>query len=241
MENAIQEIAQGNLFLLLGFTLAGYIIIRLLRKYLPLLMRKERAKRITRVSLPVLEIIFWIWVFYEAIPAFYQRNTLLGILIFAVALSMIAWFAWYRLRDFIAGFMFQTGMELKEGEIIEIEGTVGKVTRFRGRHLELTTIQGETVLLPYTSIAGKKVVKQHSTEQTQSFRFTLSANGSTEPHQQSAAIKQFILRQPWSSLSKDPQVHYTHTDEEKNIYEITVFTPDNSHAEKIREELEGRF
>ena len=241
MENAIHEIAQGNLFWLLIFTFAGYILLRILHKYLPLAMRKERAKKITRVSLPVAEMFFWVWVMYEAIPALYNRNQLLGILVFVAALAMIIWFAWYRLRDFIAGVIFQTGSEIMEGETVEIHETIGKVKRFRSRHLELNTSQGETILLPYSSIIGRKIIKRPSTEKTRSFTFTITVQQDTDPHAQTVLMKQFILRQPWSSINKDPQVQFLRVEDGKNQYKVTVFTPDNSHAEKIREGLEERF
>ena len=241
MENAIHEIAQGNLFWLLIFTIAGYIILRLLHKYLPLAMRKERAKKITRVSLPVAEMFFWVWVMYEAIPALYNRNQLLGILVFVAALAMIIWFAWYRLRDFIAGVIIQTGSEIKEGETVEIRETTGKVKRFRSRHLELSTSQDETVLLPYSTIISHKIIKRPSTEKTKSFTFNIEVQQDADPHAQTGLMKQFILRQPWSSLNKDPQVQFLRSEGGKNHYSITVFTPDNTHAEKIREGLVERY
>ncbi len=241
MEITIHEITQGNLFWLLIFTLTGYVILRIIKKYLPLMMKKELSKRIIGIGIPILEVLFWLWVFYESIPVFYNHHKLLGILVFTIALSAIIWYTWYRLRDYVAAFIFRTGNEISIGESIEYENVSGKVISFKSRYIELKNASGDIELIPYTAISGKRIIRHQNTEQSQSFKFAISINGETPPKTQAADIKQFILRQPWSSLSKDPVIRYLGNDDEGNHYEITVFTPDNSYAEKIKRELQKRF
>ncbi|MCK9167281.1 MAG: hypothetical protein M0O94_01835, partial [Bacteroidales bacterium] len=74
-----------------------------------------------------------------------------------------------------------------------------------------------------------------------SFRFTITTRNTVHPAMQIAGLKQFILRQPWSSVNKDPQINFIDTTNQGHLYEITVYTPGNSYATKIKEEVQKTF
>ncbi|PID93335.1 MAG: hypothetical protein CSA95_08100 [Bacteroidetes bacterium] len=241
MEYSLHQLTHGNVLLFLGIVLAGFVLLRILKRYLPLVARKERIRRAITILLPIVETLFWIWVFYEAIPSLSSRHPLLGILVFTIALAVIIWFAWYQLRDYIAGIIFHSSVNLSEGDYVEINNTTGKVNKLKNRYMELTTSQGEVVLLPYASITDKKLIKKQITKQTRSYHFTLLVKGSEPSHAQTKAITHFIQCQPWSSLRTNPQVQFLHRENDGNLYEITLFTPSNSQGEKIKAELEKKF
>ena len=241
MENAIHKITKGNIYWILLFAVAGFILLYIIKQYLPLVLRKERSKKVFRYIIPVLEAVFWIFIFYEAIPAFYHKHYLLGILIFTIALGAMVWFFWFRLRDYTAGLICRLSKNLHLNDRINIDGTTGKITGFKAAYLELESESGDTILMPYGLVTGRKVIKQQISDRRQNYIFEIIIPAKEDPRLQIRSIRRFIISQPWSSLSKDPQIRFIKTEKENNRYEITVYTPDSSYAEKIRIQLEEKF
>lgn len=241
METAIQEISQGNIFGIIILSALGYGILLLVRKYIPLMLKRDRSRKILKVIYPIVELAFWAWVFYAIIPVLYKKHFLLGFCAFAVALSVIVWFAWYRLRDYIAGILFRSSKDIHEQEVISVLGSEGKIIKFGSYNLSLETENGEIVLLPYSSFTGKKIIKQHPSEQVKSFKFILSFDSEKDPVKLVSEIKNTILTQPWSSLKKDPQIVMINSDSKEVKFEITVFTPDMVYAQRIKAHLESEY
>ena len=242
METAIQEISQGNIFGIIILSALGYGVLLLIRKYIPLVLKRDRSRKILRIIYPIVELAFWIWVFYAAIPALYEKHFLLGLSAFAVALAVIVWYAWYRLRDYIAGIILRSSQDIREQEIIIIAGSEGKIIKFGSYNLMLETDNGEIVLLPYSCFAGKKIIKKHPSEQVKSFKFILTIQSGKDPVKLISEIKNTVLTQPWSSLKKDPQILMLNSDNDQaNKFEITVFTPNMVYAQRIKAYLEAKY
>ena len=241
METAIQEISQGSIFGIIILSTLGYGILLLVRNYIPLLLKRDRSRKTFRVIYPIVELAFWVWVFYAIIPALYEKHFLLGFSAFAVALSVIIWYTWYRLRDYMAGIIFRSSKDIREQESISVSGSEGRIIKVGSYNLSLETENGEIVLLPYSSFAGKKIIKQHSSEQVKSFKFVLTVDSEKDPIKLVSEIKNTILTQPWSSLKKDPQIVMINSDDKEVKFEITVFTPDMVYAQRIKAYLESKY
>ncbi|HPE86564.1 MAG: hypothetical protein PHU97_09450 [Bacteroidales bacterium] len=241
MENAIQEISQGNIYWIILLALIGYLLLSGIKKFIPFLLKNAKNRKTFRYLMPLVELAFWMVITIKAIPAFYACHYLLGIAIFALSLSAGLWFSWYQLREYAAGAVIRFNPNIKLHETIEIDGIQGQIKAFYSDSLLLENEKGESIILPYTTIAGKRITKQHFSNQVKSFRFTITTRNTVHPAMQIAGLKQFILRQPWSSVNKDPQINFIDTTNQGHLYEITVYTPGNSYATKIKEEVQKTF
>jgi small-conductance mechanosensitive channel len=156
---------------------AGLILLffRIVSRFLPLLHLTRKTEIFIRRWLPFTELMAWLALAVAAANWYSSESMILTGLFILAGLVIIAWIAWYYLRDLIAGVTIHKEAFMRVGEIVSIGDAKGKVKRMGAQGLELETGREEVIFIPYHLIASHSVYKTRldSDRRIHSFQITL--------------------------------------------------------------------
>lgn len=213
--------------------LVGGVLIVLLIALRVLLQQHQTLDKLPNRFRPLLSWLegilgaaFLFWAIRQGLGNESWARLLVGSLLFLVVLI----FAWYFLRDFIAGLLLKTEGTLRLHERCRIGEQEGEIVRLGRRALRLQTAQGALVQIPYSQVAGRAFSRQP--QQTTSFQLALESELSVA--QTLSQVRQLVMFAPyWSYTNVPPIVRLLpQQGENENRLELEIILPGLSEQEQ---------
>ncbi|MFW5706656.1 MAG: mechanosensitive ion channel domain-containing protein [Bacteroidota bacterium] len=229
------------------FIITAAIIFSFFRlfKYLIQFMRlSSRQGELVARFLPVTELAVWVIFFIWSIQYLFNRGyliTLVPVILFTV---IILYIAWYILKDVVAGVIFKTTTSLRTDDHISVVGISGKVTRAGQSSLELEDYSGRIVSIPYSRLVGQILLKHYPSQSLLSHNFLFSISRKDLQEDIFNIIKNLhttILALPWASQKKEPKITIQQETSDSILFNITIFSLDESYFLKTEKYLEKEF
>ncbi|MBE0648807.1 MAG: mechanosensitive ion channel [Bacteroidales bacterium] len=224
-----------------GWGMVSFIVIRLLRHLLAVLLFKEKPRNYFMKIFPLAELIFWMIYLSWYVFLFYEADEIFVFVVLAVLLMLLFWISRFWVKDIIAGVIFRSSTRLKTGDYLHFNEIKGTIKNFGNMSLELETQDNQTVFIPYAKVVDAVNIKSERTGQSKGHTFTLDCPIIDELNAVVQQIKSIILSTPWVSVNRMPVINLLAQTEEIYSFEITVFPIDKSFAGKIehlvREEI----
>ena len=181
-------------------------------------MRQARRTALRRIG-PVVAGLTGVAYALVAVRFVFRGTTLLASLAGIVVLALVLGLSWFALRDLVAGMFWKAGRTCQLGDIVQVEGVTGRVTRLGFRVLGIETEQGDRVFVPYSKLQSQALVvsREQYGENRHVFEVTI-------PSERSAGeVERTVLRAAMlchgTSLARRPRVRQVARDR----LEVTVF------------------
>lgn len=123
----------------------------------------------------------------------------------ALALILLA-LVWFALRDFVAGVFIRAGELCEIGDHVEFGERAGVVRELRGRVLVLADERGAELLVPYSQMSTRALVRTRQRAGAHPHSFELELPAGLEHLDAIARIKQLAMSSHWASLVREPEL-----------------------------------
>ncbi|MCF8217736.1 MAG: mechanosensitive ion channel [Bacteroidales bacterium] len=227
------------LFLLIAIILFG--LFRILNFTVPLLPLKTEQKKRFKKALPVVEFVAWFIFLIWGINYFIKYNSYFALALGILVLLIFIWFAWYALRDIIAGIIMKANRGLNLNDMVDIADYHGKIKRFGIRNLVLETENGKSIFLPYTMIIKQELIRSHPAEKILSHTFTLTTPKDKTIEQSMREIHKSLLSLPWTSRIKKPLIRAEQETEASYVFQITAYSIEKGYFVMIEKAIREAF
>lgn len=226
-------------FLLIAVLIA--VAFRVINFFVPVLPVKTEYKTRIRKAMPLIEFICWFVFFIWGINYFVKYNMYFAIGLGAIVLLSMIWFAWYALRDLIAGIIIKSNRDLQVNETVDVGNYHGKIVRFGFRNLVMETESGKNIYIPYTMLIKREIVRSHPADKIQSHSFRLVTNKEKTAEQTILDIRAALLSLPWTSMIKNPVIRLEEEENGRYAFQITTYSIEKSYFVMIEKEIRERF
>ncbi len=218
---------------LIGWGMAIFLVIRLLRFLFPLVFYKERPRKYIIRFFPVVELIIWLIFLSWFIFLFSEADEIYVYVVLAILLMLLFWISRYWVKDLIAGVVFRSSTRLKIGDLLHVEGLKGAIRKFGNYSVELETQDSQIIYIPYSKLVDAVNIKSEPTGQSQGYTFILVCDRKKDQPETMQQIKTTILATPWVSVNRMPVISLVKQSDTTWEFEITVFPINKSFVGKI--------
>ncbi|MCF8332057.1 MAG: mechanosensitive ion channel [Bacteroidales bacterium] len=226
-------------FLLIAVVLIA--IFRILHFFIPVLPLKTKTQLRIRKTIPVIEFTAWLVFLIWGINYFIRFNIYFATGLGLILLLIMFWFAWYALRDMIAGIIIKSNRNLKINDSVHAAGYHGKIIRFGFRNLVLETENGKNIYLPYTMLIKQELIRSHPSDKTLSHSFEVSTSKDKSIEQTIEDIRLILLSLPWISQLKSPFIRFENENDNSYVFNVTAYSIEKHYFILIEKAVKESF
>ncbi|MCD6367420.1 MAG: mechanosensitive ion channel, partial [Bacteroidales bacterium] len=238
MEQLTKFFSSGYLIFLFLLLSAGvFVILYLIRFFVPLIFAGKINEDRFRKYFTVVEMAVWVMLLLTAAIFFLKHHIVFAAVLFLFLLLLLYWWSRFALRDYLAGLVFKIENRFALGEIIEVAGYKGKIKRFYARNLLVENENGKMILLPYSELMGVISSPQNISETVlnDSFELTVPADRSFEVV--TDLLNNYILSLPWTVVKYEPRIKLVQEIDNQYIVKVTVFSFDESYFQLMQKTI----
>jgi small-conductance mechanosensitive channel len=236
----IADYISSGYFIILFLLLAAgiFIVLYLLRIFIPLMFQRKMNINRFRKFFTILEGTSWVLLLLSAAFFFLKHNIVFSAILFLLLFLILYWYSRFVLRDYIAGLVFKAENRFSLDEIIEVEGQKGKIKKFHYRNIEIENENGKMILLPNSMLLGIISSPQNISETVLNFSFEINIPSEETFDIIAKQLIRFIFSLPWAVLKNEPKIQLINEIEDFFIVRITMFSFDETYFQPMRKRVE---
>ncbi len=178
-------------------------------------------------------LVYALWLLHT----WFSENPLYQWMLFICIAVSVMLFAWFVLRDVVAGAIFTGRGQFLINNSISFGNLSGKIISRGSTHLAVRTDKGEITRIPYSRLSGE-VVSERSEEMASAYyRIRLHIPKREDPERLQAAIGRDVLSIPWVSCSTAPVVRFIGERESGLDFEVLFQSLNPRHAALVEHAL----
>lgn len=140
-------------------------------------------------------------------------------------------------NDFVAGLILLFEGSLDVGDIVEVDKTVGRITRIRLRASEMVTREGVEWIIPNSKFINANILNwSHSSPQIE-FNVRVSVSYDADPPQVVEILKQCAQNHRYVSKLPLPEVEMSDFGDSGIVYELIFWTPNTWDVDRTKSDL----
>ena len=232
------SISSSHILVLILEALAIYVILRLLRKYSPLLPKKEKFRKLLKQRIHLFEIIVWLLFFIHLINNLYSVPK---IIIQSIVAGIVLGFLWFYFKDYLVGVIFRINYNIEVDDFVTINNISGRVKNFKSKYIEIETSNGEIFFINYSDVNKSVISKKLDTEQSAVFSFTIKILSDNYTQNKISEIKKYALTFPSVSTQRAPNVRVTQNNGEYIELKISFVSLDEERNDIVMEAIREKF
>lgn len=241
LESIPSGFAYSTIYYILISGIVIFVLFKFLNFILPVWAKSQKSKKVVFRFLPIIQLLVWTIYFVLAINHIWVSNLFFGIGFFLIFMVLAVWVSWYAFRDFIAGTIFKFNNHFNNNESIRYGDIHGRVIKQGARYIILENEHGEQTYIPYSKLTGEVIIKTHPAENILHHRFRIDLPNYLDADHTMTEIKNSIMKLPWVSIKKEPNVKIIQMDDQLTTFEITIFSPDQRYFYLIEENIRNKF
>lgn len=144
-------------------------------------------------------------------------------------------------RDIVSGVFLLFEGTIEIGDVLEVDGKVGKVEEINLRTSKLLTRDGHTMIVPNHKFITENVLNwTHHDTQPSAFRIQVRVAPEADERQMLKILTAAVQAQPDILLNdpeRRPQVRFSDFQEKSALYEVKFWTQKKFEAEQVQSEL----
>ncbi len=239
--NYQEYVSSGSIQLFVGLVILIYFIFRAFH----LLNRKlvhnvNSGQKLQRV-LYFVEFIAWLLFTIESIKYFSSTNTVVSVTLSVVLCVVMAWTAWFVIKDYTAGLYIRWNKLFLLNDEIEVDNVEGKIIEFKSRFVVLEIDPLHTVQIVYSKLFANNVVKLGLSGLSSNVSFTINLSSSLKPVDSLEKIKNYVYQLPWINSKHEPIVIIEEQNTEGSIIRINASLIDTNYSEKFKNSIRSKF
>ncbi|MDL2240086.1 mechanosensitive ion channel [Bacteroidales bacterium OttesenSCG-928-K22] len=233
------SINSSSIIILILEAILLFFVLRMAVKFLPLLPKKEKIRRLLKKHTQIIEIVVWIIFLIHVITKI--SNIYIQYTIIAALACIILCFLWYYLKDRIIGIIFKTNYNIDIDDYITLNEISGRIKGIKGKYIEVESKNGDIYFINYSDLNKGIFSKQADTEQSSIFSFTIKISTDNYNANKLAEIKKYILTFPSVSTKKAPNIKVAHTNNKHVELTISFISLDEERNDAVMEAVRGKF
>ncbi len=215
------------IFFLVGIGL--FFLLRLISRVLGSVLRKEPMRAYFLKTFPVVEMALWVGFIFWAVDSIFQDFFYYNLLMSVMVLILLLAVSWFLFRDFFAGMVIRSENALEPGQYFKTSFVEGKILNLGIRSMELETLDGERVKVPYWRLNNQLLNLPPGQEKSYSHTLTLKMPKAGKPARLKNQILAELNNMPWIISGYPPIVSISSESEEQFLVEIRVYVMREEH------------
>jgi len=187
--------------------------------------------------LPTIAFIAWFLYIFWLINFWFFENAVYPSLILFLFIMLAVLFAWFVLRDVMAGLVFGSRGQFTLNHRISFGDIAGKIIGKGITHITVRTDRGETARIPYSRLSGEVVCERSEDTASDYYRVLLSLDKARSPDQMQSAIAREVLCIPWASFGSAPIVRLKSETDDAFEFEVLFQSLNSRHAARVKRAL----
>ncbi len=181
----------------------------------------EQAMPLLEVTVGAIYLVAAVREFFSSQPTAATFSTI-GVVFGGLWLSRNA------MMDFLTGVFLRSSGSVVVGDRVQLDGIQGRVTRLGNQLLALETSEGDEVLIPYSRLARKSVVRTPLVDGAFRHTFEIPRPESLSARDGADRVRRLALLCHWSSVARPPIIDTRGAD-----FAVTVFALDAERGPDI--------
>lgn len=210
--------------------LLTYLIIRLIKRYLFVLVKSEYWIQKIEDSWPRIELIIW-FVIGLILLVYMLNNSFLITLVLLGVVFLVGGRYW---RDVLNGVIIKFENRIAKGDFLSNNQYAGVIVDLGYRGLQIRMDKGEIGYIPYRGLSDYKVRKLERDLKSEMCTITVKFKPETSVDAALHKLKVEILQIPYTMLTKPVKIEVTDVDESGISLRAIVYTQ-NSESGKLVE------
>lgn len=198
------------------------VVFPALQRLLLKVVASPAYRRVLLRWFPLAEIVAWIGYAFWAVASLFGGTSYSIYFTAGISIVVVLVIGWYLARDVLVGFILRSENFMEPGLRFQSGETEGVISRVGYRSLELTTDEGETVKLPYSLIASKRLVRQVERGRLTSKPIVLDFRSKLPPDEVRQRLLMRLLEMPWVLSSFTPEIRLSVKSDGDYSAEITL-------------------
>ena len=186
---------------------------------------------------PGISFIVWLVYAFWLIHVGFSGNELYPFLALFLFILLAVLFAWFVLRDIVAGLVFSTRNQFSLNYRISFRDTTGKIIGIGITHLVVRTDSGDIASIPYSRLSGEVLCKRAEDAASDYYRILLKLKKTEPPNQLQASITREVLCIPWASFGTTPIVRLKEESDISCDFEVLFQSLNSRHAARVERAL----
>ncbi|MEZ5195514.1 MAG: mechanosensitive ion channel [Bacteroidales bacterium] len=221
--------------LIIGVAL--FLLLKVLGLFKNYLVRKY-SKWVRKFNvLPAIELITWLLYVFWANDFLFKEKSYYQYLVASLVIILVAFFAWFLVRDFIAGIIFRVQNDLPANKNIQLGSINGKIKSKHLTHLIVETTDNQMVKIPYSKLQQEVVSELSDSQGADEYKIMLTVKKNVTKAQIEEKIRILILNNPWSNFRKKPMIKLLSEDDTNYSFEIKVNTMEHKHMRLLEKSI----
>lgn len=191
--------------------LALFLVLRFSNLYLPRFLNNKKVKSFVMKLFPAIELFVWVGFVIWSFTQLFANSPAYNIIITCLIILLLAILAWYLLRDVVSGFILRSENGFEPGQAIKTDFAEGVIKKIGSRAIEIISINGEYVKIPYTLLMNRSVIKPQDNSKWVGSTIALDFSTTLESTKVKNLLKKRVMEMPWivsqESIKVDLKVH----------------------------------
>lgn len=214
--------------------LAALVVLAVLFRRLPRFLASRRARLlVARWLQPVTELavagVVAIWVIMAATKGPGTERLLVG----GPLVLLLLWAFRGVLRDFASGIVLRMDGLIEAGSWIHAAGVEGRVRRVGYRSLEIETVAGTRLALPFSHLATAGIERPAEARAARAHTFRIEVPRTRPLDRVLADLSALALLSPWASAVRPAEVRLVAETDANYLLEVTATAIDPAFATRI--------
>ncbi len=239
--NIFQQSSSVSILGLIVLAILLYFILKFLKKYLPVLPKKEKYRKLFKRQIQAIELIVWFLFISVFAHKIFTTNVIISLIIIILLLIFVIFFGWFEIKNLVAGISFKLHHNIKINDSIKFKDITGVVKEIGNQNLEVETNNGEIYFIPFSKIKENLFCKLSNAEQSYMYVFDIKIATSKYNNSILSDIKKYLLTFSSVSTTKEPNVKIAETTSETTTLTISFVSLDDNNNDKIKMLVKERF
>lgn len=197
-----------------------YLTIKLVKRYLFVLVKSETWVHRIQYSWPRIELIIWLMVLFFVLVYLLNQSFLVTIVLVAIVF-VLGGKSW---RDVITGVTMKFENRITQGDYLTSENHKGVVDSLGIRGIVVRIDNGENAFIPYRNLTGFKVRKLERDLKSEMSSIIVKFKPEIPMDTAMRKLKMEVLQIPYVLLTQPVQVEVVEVSEEANTLRAVIFT-----------------
>ena len=214
-----------------------FLILKMLRKALNLLLHSTAHRRWIVRIFPAAGAFAWIAFAYWALNAILTNPVHASLAWLAVLLTVFACFSWFALKDYFAGLILRIHDNYEEGQRFKVGDVEGTIRRLRLLDVEIERENGEKIQIPYNRISGEIHWKNPAYKSPNYHKFIIGIKRNASIDTILDRLRLCIFNSPWAATNKEPQIRILSQTENAVDCEVCVYALNGNYFHILEREV----
>ncbi len=225
----------------LGVGVLLWVVLSIGRKTIRAAAHRVSWLQKIRPSVPAVSFIAWLLYALWIVHSRLSGSSLYPFIMLLCFALLAALFAWFVLRDVIAGTVVSCRKQFPVNHRIRFRDLSGKIIDRGVTHITVRTDNGDIARIPYSRLSGEIVPERPEETASDYFRIHLIIPKESSPEELQTVLTRDVRYIPWAAAGTAPIVQLKEQTEDACNFEILFKCLNSRHAARVERMLRNKY